>query len=96
MLDFLKREIAIMQKIQHPNVVKLLDVARTNNYIYMFLEYCADGDIKSYIEQKKEKRLSEVTISIFYSLKARIDHLCEAHYSRIQESVPGKDHPPGY
>jgi serine/threonine-protein kinase ULK/ATG1 len=27
----------------------------------MFLEYCADGDLKDYMIKKEEKRLSEVT-----------------------------------
>lgn len=60
MLELIKREIAIMQKIHHSNIVRLLDVARTNNYLYMFLEYCSDGDLKEYMQRKEEKRLSEV------------------------------------
>lgn len=36
----------------------------------MFLEYCADGDLKDYMAKKEEKRLSEVTlIDNFISLK---------------------------
>jgi serine/threonine-protein kinase ULK/ATG1 len=60
MLELIKREIAILQKINHNNVVKLHDVARTSNYLYMFLEYCQDGDLKEYMMKKQEKRLSEV------------------------------------
>jgi len=45
--------------------VKLMDVARTNNYLYMFLEYCADGDLKEYMMGKQEKRLSELEAVIF-------------------------------
>ena len=68
MLELIKREIAILQKINHPNIVKLFDVARTSNYLYMFLEYCADGDLKEYLHKQKsskEKRLSEVESVIF-------------------------------
>jgi serine/threonine-protein kinase ULK/ATG1 len=60
MLELIKREISILQKIKHNNIVRLIDVARTNNYLYMFLEYCADGDLKEYMQGKQEKRLSEV------------------------------------
>jgi serine/threonine-protein kinase ULK/ATG1 len=56
----LKREIAILTKINHPNIVKLYDVHRTSNYLYMFLEYCHDGDLREYMNRKEEKRLSEV------------------------------------
>jgi len=52
MLELIKREISILQKINHSNIVKLIDVARTNNYLYMFLEYCADGDLKEYMMSK--------------------------------------------
>lgn len=62
MIELVKREIAILQKINHPNVVKLFDVARTSNYLYMFLEYCADGDLKDYMSKNEEKRLSEVLL----------------------------------
>lgn len=60
MVELIKREIAILQKINHPNIVRLYDVARTSNYLYMFLEYCADGDLKDYMTKKEDKRLSEV------------------------------------
>ena len=65
MIELIKREIAILQKINHPNIVKLFDVARTSNYLYMFMEYCADGDLKDYMNKKEEKRLSELEAAIF-------------------------------
>ena len=49
MLELIKREIGILQKINHPNIVKLYDVARTSNYLNMFIEYCKDGDLKEYL-----------------------------------------------
>lgn len=61
-----------MQKINHPNIVRLLDVARTNNYLYMFLEYCSDGDLKEFVQKKEEKRLSEVNFLLIYKLEAVI------------------------
>jgi serine/threonine-protein kinase ULK/ATG1 len=69
MVEFVQREIAILQKISHPNIVRLYDVARTNNYLYMFLEYCADGDLKEYMTKKEEKRLREVILLSYFSLK---------------------------
>lgn len=63
MLELIKREIALLQKINHPNIVRLYDVARTSNYLYMFLEFCQDGDLKEFLSKKEEKRLSEVFIS---------------------------------
>jgi serine/threonine-protein kinase ULK/ATG1 len=69
MVEFVQRETAILKKISHPNIVRLYDVARTNNYLYMFLEYCADGDLKDYMTKKEEKRLREVILISYFSLK---------------------------
>lgn len=60
MLELIKREIHILKNATHPNVVKLYDVARTPHYLYLFLEYCNDGDLKKYLSGKSGKRLSEV------------------------------------
>jgi len=46
-----------MKKVDHDNVVKLLDVYQTNNNMYIVTEFCEDGDLRSYI--KKKKKLSE-------------------------------------
>ena len=46
MLELIKREIAILKKVHHQNIVELCAVSRSNNYLYMFLEYCEDGDLK--------------------------------------------------
>ncbi len=46
MLELIKREINILQRVSNAHIVKLYDVARTANNLYMFLEYCRDGDLK--------------------------------------------------
>ena len=35
-----------MSKIEHPNIVKMHGATRTSNNLYMFLEFCKDGDLK--------------------------------------------------
>lgn len=43
-----------MKKMDHNNIVKLLDVYQTNNNMYIVTEYCRDGDLRSYIKKKKK------------------------------------------
>lgn len=43
---FLRRELDILKKIQHQNIVRLYHASRTTRNLYMFLEYCCDGDLK--------------------------------------------------
>jgi len=42
---FLPRELEIVRRIQHPNLVQVLDIAEYDNHIYLFMEYCPDGDL---------------------------------------------------
>ena len=53
----IQSEIEIMKKVEHTNIVKLLDVYQTNNNMYIVTEFCQDGDLRGYI--KKKKRLGE-------------------------------------
>lgn len=61
----LKREVAILTKINNPYIVRLYDVSRTSNFLYMFLEYCPDGDLRDFLAMKEEKRLSELEAALF-------------------------------
>lgn len=48
-----------MKKVDHDNVVRLLDVYQTNNNMYIVTEFCEDGDLRSYIKKKKKLAESE-------------------------------------
>jgi len=54
----IQSEIDIMKKVDHENVVKLLDVYQTNNNMYIVTEFCEEGDLRGFI--KKKKKLSEI------------------------------------
>ena len=64
-LELLKREIEIMQSIEHPNVVRMYAATRTSRNLYMFLEYCRDGDIKELLRAKKG-HLSESEALLYF------------------------------
>lgn len=42
----LKREIAILKKISHENIVKLYDIYENDDYIYITMELCSGGSLK--------------------------------------------------
>lgn len=44
------REIAILRQIKGPHIVELIDVRRTPNNLYLFMEYCDSGDLETYIK----------------------------------------------
>ncbi|KRW98506.1 Protein kinase-like domain [Pseudocohnilembus persalinus] len=62
-------EIESLKKINNPNVVKYLDDFETKNNSYLVLEYCNDGNMEEYIENKPNQVLSEKeAISLFHQI----------------------------
>jgi serine/threonine-protein kinase ULK/ATG1 len=62
-------EIMNMLKLESsPYIVQLYSYARTENHLYLFLEFCEDGDLKSYIE-KRNGKLSE-SEAVYVSLRS--------------------------
>ncbi|KAL2813286.1 kinase-like domain-containing protein [Aspergillus granulosus] len=49
------REASILQKLQHPNIIGLERVIRSDNTIYMFQDLITAGDLFSYIQYKGGK-----------------------------------------
>ena len=55
---YFRREIEVMYKIHHPNVVKLYGHFEDNNYCYFIMEYIAKGNIYNLIPHDNKKRLN--------------------------------------
>ena len=58
-LQNLELEISILQTYKHPNIVCCTNVHKTDKHIFLFLEYCAGGDLQRLIRTRKHRRLSE-------------------------------------
>jgi len=54
------REIQILKKLDHPNVVHLYETICTPSNLYLVLEHIKGGSLYSYIRANENKRLSEV------------------------------------
>ncbi|KAL3721515.1 hypothetical protein ACJRO7_033935 [Eucalyptus globulus] len=42
-------ELDFLSSVDHPNIIRLLRVLQANGCIYMVLEFCAGGDLASYV-----------------------------------------------
>jgi serine/threonine-protein kinase ULK/ATG1 len=49
----LNSEIAIIQQLEHPNIIKFVDVYYTQNHCYLITEYCEGGNLEKYIKCKE-------------------------------------------
>ena len=58
-LQNLELEISILKTYRHPNIVCLSQVHKTDQHIFLVLEYCAGGDLQKLIRSRKSGRLTE-------------------------------------
>ena len=83
-LEQIKSEIDILKIAKHPNIIKLYDIFENEKYIYIIMEYCAGGDLFSYIEKRdfklKESRAAEI-----------VHKLCTAVYFLHQYGIVHRD-----
>ena len=49
----LANEINILKKINHPNIVRLIDLKKTKSHCYIVMEYCNGGDLSSCLKKYK-------------------------------------------
>lgn len=83
-IKLLKREIEILQKIKHPNIVQMHHATRTTRNLYMFLEYGGDKDLKELLKQRGGK-LTESEAVIFFR------QICEGFKVIYQNSIIHRD-----
>ena len=46
-------EVRVMQQMRHPHVVSLTDVMQDSQYIYIFMEFCPNGELFQHIVDKR-------------------------------------------
>ena len=62
---YFRREIEIMYRIHHPNVVKLFGHFEDNTYCYFIMEYMSGGNAYSLVPKYGQKKISpKMTASI--------------------------------
>lgn len=44
-INVLKREIAILQEVQHPNIIRLIEVHEDTKYLHLITELCTGGEL---------------------------------------------------
>lgn len=77
---FLPRELAAMIETNHENIVKTYDIFRSNNQIYIFMEFASNGDMSKYL--KKNGSLDEEKSRIwFFQTTDAVNYLHEEMYT---------------
>jgi BR serine/threonine kinase len=69
-----EREIRVLKRLKHPNVVKLIEVIREEKFIFVVLENCEGGSLLNYILSGPKTGLSEV-IRVFRAIASAVGYL---------------------
>ena len=81
---YLDNEIKILKEIDHPNIIKLVDVKETTNFFYLVMELCNGGGLSDCLEdyQKKYKKpFPEETVQ--YLMRQIVDGINYLHKKSI-------------
>jgi serine/threonine protein kinase/Ca2+-binding EF-hand superfamily protein len=74
-MKMIKNEIEIMKIGKHPNVITLYHILENEAHIYLIMEYCAGGDLYSYIKQRNFKLPEARTAELMHKLCAAVYYL---------------------
>ena len=50
LIPYIDREIKILESILDDNIIRLFEVYKQNNKIYLVTEFCKGGDLENYLE----------------------------------------------
>ena len=70
----LEREVMILQKLDHPNIIKFYETYQDNKYLYIVMEYCGGGELLDRIIQKKHLAESE-TCDIMLKILSALNYI---------------------
>lgn len=62
-VELTKKEINILKQLNHPNIIKFIDAIRSENYLYLVMEFCKDGNLDGLISKNN---LSENEILYYF------------------------------
>eukprot|EP00906_Rhabdomonas_costata_P008784 RCo012473 len=77
MEEQLKKEIAIMRKLNHPAIVRLYEVFQTKSTVYLILELVSGGELFNKIVQ--EKRFTEEVARTYFQQLVVGTFYCHSH-----------------
>ena len=68
------REINILQKFNHPNVILVTEIFEKDDKYYIVMEYCEGGELFNYIVKKK-RLTEEVACFFFYQIIRGVEYI---------------------
>lgn len=58
--DYFLNEVMVLSKLNHPNIIKLIDSFEENNKFYILTELCVNGNLAELINERKGITIPEI------------------------------------
>ena len=75
--DIFFEGLEVLKDINHPNIIKLLEIKQESKFLYLICEYYNGGDLAFYLKEKKSPLSEEVVQHIMKQLINAIKYLHE-------------------
>jgi len=72
---FVRREVDILRKLDHPNVVRLFEAFEDDQYVHLVLELCEGGDLLERVAAAKERLPERDAAMLTSQILAAIQHM---------------------
>lgn len=73
-LEAIEAEIKLMTILTHQNIVRLLGVEHTQNFIYIILEHLGGGDLRHFLCNAGSELKEDMIKKIFFQVASAIDY----------------------
>jgi len=74
-VELQRREIEVLKMCQHPNIIRLLDIFESQDYIYIVMENLSGGDLFSYLEKRSFSCSEERARDLSHQLSTALYYL---------------------
>lgn len=75
-----KREIKLLERINHPNIIKLFETIETKNHVVLINEYADGGSLHSFLKSKVNRRCDEEDAKRFIKQVLSGLHYCHTRH----------------
>ena len=84
LMDYFRNEIEILQRLDHPNIVKFHSIKKTKKFFYLAMEFCNGGGLDEALEKYQEKYGKPFSEEIVqYLMRQIIDAFKYIHSQRV-------------
>lgn len=71
-----KREIKIMEKLDHPNIAKLYEAFESSKQVFLIMEYVNGGSLHGYLKMKPNRQMPELEAKFLWRQVVQAIYYC--------------------